>query len=191
MNLTNDAPTKQQIRALMREREKQLTPAELSSRSEEIMRRFESLPEFLHARTVLLYVSIPGEVETLDFIGKWAGSKRIALPLVKGEELELRLYRPDGLTAGYRGIPEPSSSCPVIDPAEIDLAIVPGTAFQADGEKVWRLGRGKGFYDRLLPHLSCPLYAAAFHFRLVGNLPVDAWDIPLDGICTEKEGEIL
>ena len=166
---------KQGLRALMREREKEFSAEQAAAEASEILRRVESLPAFARARTILLYMSMPGEVPTKSFIDKWASSKRIVLPLVKGDELELREYDPAKLREGYRGILEPSDDCAPIDPSEIDFALVPGVAF--DGNN--RLGRGKGFYDRLLPRLRCPAYGAAFSFRIVDKVPADPWDAPL------------
>ena len=184
---------KAKIRSLMREREKSFSRDILVTKSEKIMRGVESLPQFLEARTVLLYMSIPGEVETAEFIRRWADKKRIAIPLVKGAELELRLYDPAKLIQGYHGIQEPSSETEIIAPDEVDFALVPGVAFEQEkdddsaSEKVWRLGRGKGFYDRLIPRLSCPVFGIAFGFRLIDSLPRDPWDAPLDGIVTNQE----
>ena len=175
--------TKQQIRALMKEREKALGAEDSARMSDRVMEKIESLPEFAAAGTVLVYMSLPGEVETGGFIGRWAKAKRLAIPLVCGSTLELRLYDPAKLAPGYCGILEPSQDSPIIAPGEVDLAIVPGVAFEqaADG-KVLRLGRGKGFYDSLLPALRCPVYGAAFGFRMVTGLPADPWDAALDGV---------
>lgn len=155
--------------------------------SRRIMERIEESVEFRDAGTVLVYMSIRGEVLTQASVDKWRASKRIAIPLVKGKDLSLRLYDPPLLVEGYRGIIEPSDAAVEIDPAEIDLAIVPGAAFELkDGGKVLRLGRGGGFYDRLLPRLDCPKFGVCFSCRLIDGIPVDPWDIPLDRIFTEN-----
>ena len=181
----NSKEAKRRIRAEMREREKTLSAEDSARMSASVMAQFEEIPQFKAARTVLLYMSISGEVETRNFIDRWASAKRMAVPLVAGTDLELRLYDPSKLAAGYRGIPEPSEDSARIDPSEVDFAIVPGVAFEETaGGKVRRLGRGKGFYDRLLPRLSCPVYAAAFGFRMIADLPTDPWDALLDGVCT-------
>ena len=106
------------------------------------------------------------------------------IPLVTPSGLELREYRPDCLVSGYAGIPEPSAGAPLCRPDEVDFAFVPGVAFSRgqEGEpgRIWRLGRGKACYDRLLPSLHCPVAGVAFPFRLVDRLPLDPWDRPLD-----------
>lgn len=169
--------TKKEIRAEMKRREMVFSDADIETPA--IWSRIEALPEFRDARTVLAYMSIPGEVPTQEFIDKWRGDKRIAIPLVVGESLELYEYDPDHLTAGYKGIMEPSADAVPVDPSEIDLALVPGVAFCRKDGKLWRLGRGKGFYDRLLTRLSCPTAGIFFSFRLLPDLPLDPWDLPL------------
>ena len=175
--------SKQALRALMKQRAKAFGQDREAEASALIMKRLEQVPEFAAARTVLMYMSIPGEVQTAGFIAQCP--KRIAIPLVSGDELELRLYDPALLVPGYRGILEPSPQAARVDPSEIDFAVIPGVAFERKDGKVWRMGRGKGFYDRLLPRLHCPVWAAAFAYRLVSGLPLDPWDAPLDGIVTE------
>ena len=170
--------TKNDIRALMRSREKEFSGGQ--SESAEIWAKVESLPVFGEARTVLVYMAIPGEVPTSGFIEKWRGSKRIAIPLVEGDNLILCEYDPAHLKAGYKGIPEPDETAERISPEEIDLALVPGVAFAIKDGKMWRMGRGKGFYDRLLPRLRCPKAGIFFSYRLVDSLPLDPWDQPLD-----------
>lgn len=170
--------TKREIRAEMRRRESafELTDSLVS----EVWSPVEASSAFASANTVLVYMDIPGEVPTQAFIDRWRASKRILIPLVVGDELELCEYDPEKLVEGYKGILEPSASATRVSPSEVDLALVPGVAFcQRDG-RLWRLGRGKGFYDRLLPQLSCPAFGIYFPFRLVSELPLDPWDRPLD-----------
>lgn len=155
--------------------------------SRAIMERIGTSAEFRDASTVLVYMSIRGEVLTRDFIDRWHGVKRIAIPLVKGDTLELKLYDPDLLVEGYRGIVEPSEAAVDIAPDEIDLAIIPGAAFSVrDDGAVLRLGRGGGFYDRLLPRLDCPTFGVCYSCRLMDEIPTDPWDRPLDRLFTEQ-----
>ena len=128
--------------------------------------RLEQDPRYLSAGTVLLYWSMPEEVDTHELIRKWSASKRMVLPRVCGESLELRQYDPERMVPGYRGILEPSGEAVLVPDDQIELAIVPGLAFDLEGH---RLGRGKGYYDRLLPRLRL------LHRR---NLPVMTLSLP-------------
>lgn len=152
--------------------------------SAEIWRAVEGAPEFRAAGTVLLYMSIRGEVLTREFIERWFTAKRIAIPLVRGDSLVLKIYDPSKLREGYRGIIEPSDDAEEIQPADIDFAIVPGCAFAAKESRILRLGRGGGFYDRLLPSLDCPKAGVCYSCRVLEDLPCDPWDAPLDGLVT-------
>lgn len=139
----------------------------------------EALPEFRRAHTVLLYMALPDEVPTLDFIRKWAGVKRFALPVVNGDSLLLREYQAERLSPGWKGILEPDASALQVLPSEIDLALIPGIAFDLAGG---RLGRGRGFYDRLLPSLHCPLIGLCAASRLVPAVPMAPWDVKMDRV---------
>lgn len=177
-------------------------PERVERESLAIRSAIESDPRFRAARTVLLYCSIRGEVPTADWIRDWSAHKRIVLPLVVSapalapssaltpayEEvaraetaptLLLKEYVPGLLVPGYKGILEPAAGSPDVSPEEIDYALIPGVAFTAGG---LRLGRGGGFYDRLLPHLGCPRMGVCFSFRICKTLPSDSWDSPLDGV---------
>ena len=108
--------------------------------SSSLFQKLEGHPLFLQAHTLLLYHSLPDEVQTHEFIKHWHSYKRIVLPLVKGEELEFRYYEGENsLQAGAFGIEEPTGSL-VENLHEIELSIIPGVAFDRSGN---RLGLGK------------------------------------------------
>ena len=141
--------------------------------------RVEALPEFQRAHTILIYMALPDEVPTRGFICKWEAQKRIVLPVVDGDSLLLREYRADQVTPGWKGILEPCAAAAPVAPSEIDLALVPGVAFDPGGG---RLGRGKGFYDRLLPRLDCPRIGICQQWRIVPQVPREPWDIRMDSV---------
>ena len=168
---------------MMRERaDAFLRSGQARAESERILSEAEALPAFRDAACVLVYMALPDEVQTAPLLERWAGRKRLVLPRVAGEELELREYHPGSLNEGYRGIYEPSPDSPLVDPNEVDIAMIPGMAFAEKDGKVWRLGRGKGFYDRLLPKLHCPAVGICYPFRVLPDIPTDPWDRPLDGL---------
>lgn len=142
----------------------------------------ESLPEFESAGTILLYCALPDEVPTAEFIKRWTGKKRIVVPLVVGETLSLKEYDPAKMHPGYAGILEPDPDAEEVDPEMIEMAFIPGVAFDRSGN---RLGRGKGFYDRLLPALKCPLAGVCRDFQVVEEgIPADPWDRSVDMVVT-------
>ena len=116
-----------------------------------VMCRLESHALFRAAHTVLLYSSLPDEVDTHTFIRRWEGRKRILLPVVVSDsELELRVYTgSSNMRRGAFNIDEPAGAA-FTDYGSIDLAVIPGVAFDRHGN---RLGRGRGYYDRLLARL--------------------------------------
>jgi 5-formyltetrahydrofolate cyclo-ligase len=138
---------------------------------------------------VLLFVSaFPEEIRTarLLALAHEAGG-RVVLPRVDLAERRLRLHlvgdpRSD-LRPGVLGIPEPDPGLPEVSAYAVDWALVPGLAFD---ERGYRLGRGAGHYDRLLPAMrpDCVCWALGFGCQLVPALPVEPHDVALDGITT-------
>lgn len=150
-----------------------------AARDVSIWEQLEGLPEFSRAESVMLYWSMPSEVGTHSFLNRWYGKKKLYLPRVAGDVLEMREYIPGELVEGYRGIMEPSDDAP--EAGSVDLAIVPGMAFDPSGN---RLGRGGGFYDRLLPLLSCPKVGVCRSVQLVDEVPMQSWDQKVDIVIT-------
>ena len=143
----------------------------LQSQSAEILAALEAHPAFRAASIVLLYYSLKDEVDTHEFVRKWSREKLVLLPVVKGEELE-----------GAYGYGEPTGEL-FTDYAAIDFAVIPGVAFDATGN---RLGRGKGYYDRLLPRLTAFKAGICFPFQLVEEVPAEPFDIRMDTIISIK-----
>ena len=154
----------------------------IASDSERIMQLLADDAHFLAAKTVLLYHSLSDEVNTHQFIEEWCLKKQLLLPVVVGEELELRLFQNmNELKIGSFGIAEPTGPL-FTDYAKIDFVAVPGMAFDRNGH---RLGRGKGYYDRLLPKLTNAYRAGiCFPYQVVDEVPVEPTDITMDGIIT-------
>jgi len=168
----------------MRERWKQFPSNQALKETDEIWKVVEACPDFISADTVLIYMDLPGEVPTAEFIKKWCGIKRFAIPKVCSDTgMILKEYSEGHLSKGAFGITEPTDGAAAVNPSEIEFAIVPGVAFGLDGS---RLGRGKAYYDRLLPQLNCPVAGLCFSFRLCGEIPVDTHDIPMNHIFSGK-----
>ena len=105
------------------------------------------------------------------------------MPVVNGDTLDLKEYIKEKIKTGAFNIPEPFET-EIIEPKYIELALIPGVAFD---KKCDRLGRGKGFYDRILNHLTCTKIGIGFSFQIIDNVPVEDHDKPLDFIVTENE----
>lgn len=154
-----------------------------------LSRSFINLPGLTKARTVLLYVNaFPEELDARPYLLHCLErGMRVVLPRVDRPSRCLRLAHVRSLEAdleaGSLGIPEPRKECPSVEPGDIDWALVPGIAFDP---RCYRLGRGAGYYDRLLPLLRAdtPRWALGFDVQLLDELPVEPHDVPVDGVMT-------
>jgi len=174
--------SKKALRREIKALKKEISPRERHIRSEMIMKKVENHPAFASARTVFIFWSMDDEVDTRDLIKKWADRKRFILPAVNGNELHLKEFT--GIQKLVSGatyeIPEPEGK-PFIDYDDIDLAIIPGVAFDRDNN---RLGRGKAYYDKTLHRLKgkAELIGICYDFQLVDKVPTEPHDVKLDGV---------
>lgn len=176
---------KAEVRRMIRELKRAVPPEEKLHRSEGIMRQVEALPEFKKARTVLLYWSMADEVQTHGFVNRWYKDKVLLLPCVDGDDLLLRQYTgPECMVAGEQfGIGEPAGD-EYTDLASVELIIVPGVAFDHTGN---RMGRGRGFYDRLLKTTPNAMkIGVAFNFQMLDEIPTEEFDVKMDLVISEK-----
>ncbi len=166
--------------------EKALHPMEdRIQRSNTLLQKLEKDEAFVQAKCVLLYHSLKDEVQTHEFVEKWKDAKQIVLPVVVGDLLELREYTGlHDLKTGAYGIEEPTGKL-FTDYDRIELAIIPGVSFDKEGN---RLGRGKGYYDRLLPSLKkAHKIGICYSFQMSEHIPCEPHDIKMDCIYTENE----
>lgn len=171
--------TKKEIRASIKLNKSHYSKNDLINMSVPVIERLEQTFEFQKAQCILMYHSLPDEVFTHEAIERWNGKKSIILPVVCGDELELRKYtRNEDMHTGNFGILEPDSNI-LTDYSEIDLAVIPGVAFDTHCN---RLGRGKGYYDRLLPKLNCPKFGICFRFQMLEHIPSEPHDILMDKV---------
>ncbi len=173
---------KTDLRKWIANKKKEFSLSVLEERSDILLQIIELLPEFVNAKTVFLYYSMPDEVATHAFVKKWSNTKCIYLPVIEADEMKLREYSPnEGLITGSFNIKEPQGAL-CKDFEVIDFAMVPGVAFDRHG---FRMGRGKAYYDRVLPLLVCSKVGVCFDFQLMDKVPLDEWDVPMDFVVTE------
>lgn len=164
-----------------------LTELEKVSAAEEVFNRLEQTAAFLLSDKILMYHSLPDELSTHKFLSKWNKKKQFFLPRVNGVNLDILPYDESRLELGAFHIEEPSGEN-TVDPEEIELIIVPAVAYDRKGN---RLGRGKGFYDRLLQTTKASKIGVGYEFQLVEELPVEAHDVPMDMIITQDNTIVI
>ncbi|MDE2089824.1 MAG: 5-formyltetrahydrofolate cyclo-ligase [Gammaproteobacteria bacterium] len=179
----------------MRVQRRRLTPTQRAACAEQLARRLASTPLFKRSRRIACYLPIDGELDPAPLIYRaLAMKKSVYLPVLVplGTRLGFIRYRPgDRLALNRYGIPEPTSGFHArINPAALDLVLVPLVAFDSRGN---RLGMGAGYYDRSFAYLKSRrhwnkprLLGLAYEFQKVPRLPDKPWDVPLSGIATEK-----
>lgn len=159
-----------------------LSEAEKQSAAQEVFDRLEKSAAFLMADRILMYHSLPDELSTHRFLDKWNSRKRFFLPRVNGVNLEILPYDQSRLELGSFHIEEPKGE-DTVDPSEIEVVIVPAVAYDRRGN---RLGRGKGFYDRLLAETKATKIGVGYEFQLFDELPAEEHDVPMDIVITQQ-----
>lgn len=180
---------KSEIRKQMLHLRSQLKEKFIENSEKRIGGQLVSLPLFQKAETVMLYCSYKNEAGTfrlLDYC--FQTKKQVVLPLTDENYLihPYLVTQMDYVKPDPRGILEPDpQQCEKIDPALIDLIIIPGVAFDITGG---RIGFGKGCYDRFLPQLrsDVPLIGFAYDFQVLPHIPQEPTDRKMDLIITEK-----
>ncbi len=168
-----------------------IPPHEVADKSEAVRKAVVSMGVFKRSAALSCYMALRAEVQTASLIEEaLAGGKRVAVPKVSREDGELELYwiesTVDGFRPGPYGILEPAAetACKVCV-GHIDLFVVPGVAFDPEG---WRLGFGKGYYDRLLSRAQpgAQRVGLAFELQIVPHCPRGPHDVPMDYVVTEE-----
>lgn len=145
----------------------------------------ESWDVFQASGTILTYMPVHSEVDLTPLLERFP-YKRWALPRILPEQdhrMVFHLYEAGHLVKHTFGMLEPAPHLPVIMPEEIQLALVPGLAFDRSG---WRLGYGGGYYDRFLKGLHGISAGIVFHALLLVELPHSMLDIPMRWIISEQ-----
>ena len=183
------APTanaKASLREQVRARLKDLPVAERDSASTQLRTRLAGAKWFVDAPVILFFAPLPDEpdvwplLETVMACGKVIALPRFSSAAEGYRAAEIRNLATD-VIPGQFGAREPAAHCPEVPLNRLDLTLVPGVAFDARGA---RLGRGKGFFDRLLALVRGRTCGVAFEEQLVEAVPLEPHDIRLHCILT-------
>ena len=149
-------------------------------RSSLIFKNILALEPIKSAKVVALYASLTDEVCSTEAINILNSQKIVALPRVAGERMDFYRYNPKQMAVGAFGISEPQDKSP-IDPAEIDVIIVPGVAFTHSGK---RCGRGKGYYDKYLnaEGFRATKIGVCFTEQIAEDILTEPHDIIMDSV---------
>ena len=159
-----------------------LSEMEKASAAEEVFAQLEKTAAFMMADNILMYHSLPDELQTIKFLRKWQDRKRFFLPRVNGVNLDILPYEETRLELGSFHIEEPTGE-DVVDVSDIELMVIPAVAFDRKGN---RLGRGKGFYDRLLSTSKATKIGVGYEFQLFDDIPSEPHDVAMDMVITQK-----
>ena len=176
---------KSELRRQLRAGSRTKTPAERAVASEQIRQRLKVQEIWQKAQAVLFYTPLPEEPDLWPLATEALSlGKQVALPRYSGaEDLYMTCAVQDlsDLRVGRFGILEPSEACPLFNVNRLDMALVPGIGFDFSGH---RLGRGKGYYDRLLAQVPGFKCGVAFDWQITGEIPTEPHDVRLNCILT-------
>ena len=181
------AEAKQAQRTAGRAARKALDAPQRAAANAALCRRVLELEAYRAARTLLLYAAFGGEADLAAVATEAARQGKVVAYPVCGEGFTLTaaVPGPDGWAVGQYGIrtPVPEHST-LLQPEQLDLVLVPCTAFDAD---CYRVGMGKGYYDRYLPRCTrAAKIGIALEVQRVPRAAVDVHDQRLDAFVTER-----
>jgi 5-formyltetrahydrofolate cyclo-ligase len=178
--------SKQALREEIRARLQSLTEAQRANYSVNARTLLSAQPAWQAAETILFFAPLAGELDIWPLVDEAImANKSVALPYfatLLDRYVACEIHELDrDLKVGRFGIREPADRCLQIPLNRLDFVLVPGVAFDLQGR---RLGRGKGFYDRLLADLRGTICGVAFDEQIVSELPVGPTDISVNCILT-------
>lgn len=178
---------KDDIRRHIRARKTLLSDEEKISAAEQVFSLLEKTAEFMLADRILMYHSLPDELSTHSFIKKWCDRKHFYLPRVNGVNLEILPYDESRLSLGSFHIEEPTGN-DTSSVNDMELIVVPAVAYDRKGNRV---GRGKGYYDRLLSGSRARKVGVGYDFQLVDEIDADPHDVRVDVVITQNNHIII
>lgn len=182
-----DPASKSSLRKLVRERLRILSAEEIATKSARICEKIRASDFWSEAEVVGFFAAKETE-PNLESLWNFADAKTIGYPRVNGVELDLiSVENPAALQTSRWQLREPlHDESKIVWPAQLDLIFVPGLAFSLGG---LRLGRGGGFYDRLLahPNLRACKIGVCFEEQILPDLPREPHDRAVDSIITDSQ----
>jgi 5-formyltetrahydrofolate cyclo-ligase len=182
--------TKAQLRTSLLAQRRALSPTDRAQRSDRICHHLRQLPAIRSAPQLLTYRSIRQEPDLTGLTRLVATTW--GLPRTVGPDLTWHHWQPhqsdqpdQALRIGPYGIEEPAADWPILEPIPSTVILVPAIAIDRLG---YRLGYGGGYYDRLFSHptwASLTKIGITFDLGAFDSIPIDPWDIPLNGTCSE------
>jgi 5-formyltetrahydrofolate cyclo-ligase len=180
---------KEQLREQLRKAAAHHDDHERIAQSKALCEQVKANPLWKSSHSLLFYWPMIGEPDLRPLFHEAIHSgKVVAFPKYLAETacycaLPVTNLQKD-MTSGRFGIPEPNQSSPEGRLIALDLIFVPGIGFSFDGA---RLGRGKGYYDRLLAEVSGTKCGVAFEWQITPEVPTDPHDIRLDCVVTPSQ----
>ena len=177
---------KQQLRVTMRAMAAELSEKYKVRADEAICAHLTAMPEYTASGTVFCYVGTGWEINTRPILeNALKAGKTLCVPRCESEGIfSLREIKSlEELSAGFHGIPEPSSSAPLVNPDQVDFAILPCLSCNHLGQ---RLGQGGGYYDRFLSHYRGGTVLLCREKLIREEIPLEPLDMPVPWVLTEK-----
>ena len=175
---------KKELRKIIKDRKRQYSSSQLEELSLSVLSRLADQESFRKAKIILMYYSLPDEVNTHTFIDEMTAlGKTVLLPVVKdSENMEIREYsgRKDLIEGSFHILEPTGKLFPPERYKEIEVGVIPGMSFDVKGN---RLGRGKGYYDRFLKKVPTMFkIGICFDFQKINTIPIEETDIRMDYI---------
>lgn len=172
---------KEDVRRRVKAQKAMLSDSEREDAALSAFSMLEKTAAFIMAENILMYHSLPDELSTHRFLEKWGKIKHFFLPRVNGVNLDILPYDQSTLRLGAFHIEEPTGD-EVCSMDDIDLVVVPGVGFDPYGNRV---GRGKGFYDRLLEDTRATKIGVGYDFQVVDIIDTEPTDVSVDIVITD------
>ncbi len=160
-----------------------------TAKSRQACKNLTEMSQFQEAETVMLYLSLPYEIDTSEAILQcWKAGKTVAVPKISWEQRHMIPVQINSLETGFStgsfGLRNPIAGVPV--PFEnIDLVVTPALGYDRNGN---RLGRGGSYYDRFFANQKLKAFKCGFVYaeQVIDFIPVNEYDRPVDSLVTDN-----